>query len=74
MHVVLLLVFPVTLQLCMLRFQKVVELPPFKRGCHVITRPLLQRLPELADFEVGLANFFGMGPRFAHPALCYYRT
>ena len=35
-----------------------VELPPHKRGCHVITRPVLQQLPELTEFEVGLANFF----------------
>jgi secondary thiamine-phosphate synthase enzyme len=38
--------------------QKVVELPPLSRGCHVITRQLLQQLPELAEFEVGMANFF----------------
>jgi secondary thiamine-phosphate synthase enzyme len=37
---------------------KVVELPPYRRGCHVVTRPLLQALPELAEFEVGLANLF----------------
>jgi hypothetical protein len=73
------------------RLQKVVELPPLSRGCHVITRQLLQQvraarsslalpgacvaieeantlpvvslphhsqLPELAEFEVGMANFF----------------
>ncbi|KAI7843470.1 hypothetical protein COHA_002946 [Chlorella ohadii] len=28
------------------------------RGCHVITRRLLEQLPELAEMEVGLANFF----------------
>jgi secondary thiamine-phosphate synthase enzyme len=28
------------------------------RGCHVITRILLQHLPELSDFEVGLATLF----------------
>jgi secondary thiamine-phosphate synthase enzyme len=40
------------------RLQKAVELPPYPRGCHVITRKLLQHLPELAEFEVGLANIF----------------
>ncbi|EFN56930.1 hypothetical protein CHLNCDRAFT_48678 [Chlorella variabilis] len=29
--------------------QKVIELPPLSRGCH---------LPELAEFEVGMANLF----------------
>ena len=37
---------------------KVVELPGYSRGCHVITRNLLQRLPEISEFEVGLANLF----------------
>ncbi|KAL4435588.1 hypothetical protein ABPG77_002551 [Micractinium sp. CCAP 211/92] len=40
------------------RLQRVVELPTLPRGCHVITRQLLQQLPELAEFEVGLANLF----------------
>lgn len=44
------------------RVQKTIELPPFKRGCHVITRNLLQQLPELGDIEVGLANFFSTAP------------
>lgn len=37
---------------------KIVEMPPFPRGCHVITRSIYQHVPELAEFEVGLANFF----------------
>lgn len=39
-------------------FQKVVELPPYKRGCHVITNKLYQALPELSQYEMGLAHFF----------------
>lgn len=38
--------------------QKVVELQPYSRGCHVITRKLVQQLPELADLEVGMVNLF----------------
>jgi len=34
------------------------ELPAFQRGCHVITRHILESLPELASYEIGLANFF----------------
>ena len=35
-----------------------VELPSYKRGCHVITRKVLEQLPELGEFDVGLVNFF----------------
>ncbi|KAI3435004.1 hypothetical protein D9Q98_003056 [Chlorella vulgaris] len=38
--------------------QRVIELPPLSRGCHVITRQLLKQLPELAEFEVGIATLF----------------
>lgn len=38
--------------------QKAIELPPLSRGCHVITHKLLQNLPEIAMFEVGLVNIF----------------
>lgn len=41
-------------------FQKVVQLPAKQRGCHIITRNLLQELPELAEYEVGMANLFVM--------------
>ena len=40
------------------RVQRSVTLPAFKRGCHVVTRQLLQEVPEVAEFEVGLANLF----------------
>ena len=41
------------------RFQKIVQLPAKQRGCHIITRNLLQELPELGEYEVGMANLFG---------------
>ncbi|KAK9836638.1 hypothetical protein WJX74_004866 [Apatococcus lobatus] len=41
-------------------FQKQISLPSSKRGCHVMTREVLRQLPELKDFEIGLANFFIM--------------
>jgi hypothetical protein len=40
------------------RFQKTVTLPNHKRGCHVVTRKILAELPELGEYEVGLANLF----------------
>ncbi len=39
-------------------FQKQLSLAPHKRGFHLVTRELVDQLPELADFEVGLAHFF----------------
>ncbi|KAL3153251.1 hypothetical protein ABBQ38_011602 [Trebouxia sp. C0009 RCD-2024] len=41
-------------------FQKIVQLPAKQRGCHIITRNLLQELPELGEYEVGMANLFVM--------------
>mmetsp|Transcript_38737 Transcript_38737/g.99053 ORF Transcript_38737/g.99053 Transcript_38737/m.99053 type:complete len:229 (+) Transcript_38737:200-886(+) len=38
--------------------QKIVRLPAYKRGCHVVTRKVLEQLPELCEYEVGMANFF----------------
>jgi hypothetical protein len=38
--------------------QRQVTLPAYKRGCHVVTRKLLAELPEVAEFETGLANLF----------------
>lgn len=37
---------------------QVVQLPGMQRGCHVVTRQILQQLPELQEMEVGLANLF----------------
>jgi secondary thiamine-phosphate synthase enzyme len=38
--------------------QKEITLPPFRRGCHVITDLVLASLAELADFRVGLLHIF----------------
>ncbi|MEW5302570.1 MAG: hypothetical protein WDW36_005340 [Sanguina aurantia] len=38
--------------------QKVVKLPAFKRGCHVITSRITDSVPELAEFDIGMANLF----------------
>jgi len=40
--------------------QKQVTLPPFPRGSHVITKHVYQEVPEISDFEIGLANIFIM--------------
>lgn len=38
--------------------QKEFSLSPKPRGFHLITREIVQNLPEMADFKVGLAHFF----------------
>ena len=38
--------------------QKVVEIPHKSRGCHVITRELVQQMPEIEKFRVGTAHLF----------------
>lgn len=38
--------------------QKTLLLKPRPRGFHLITREILDHLPELAEFERGLAHFF----------------
>eukprot|EP00894_Picocystis_sp_ML_P000356 jgi/Pico_ML_1/50873/g2004.t1 len=40
--------------------QKKVRLPAFSRGCHVITRHLVQQVEEIREYEVGIANLFIM--------------
>jgi secondary thiamine-phosphate synthase enzyme len=42
----------------MLWHQAQIRLKPRPRGFHLVTGELLAALPELATFEVGLANFF----------------
>lgn len=37
---------------------KTIELPGLSRGCHVITRQIYDSVPEISEFEIGLANFF----------------
>ncbi len=38
--------------------QKEIHLSPKKRGFHLVTREILEQLPELAQFSVGLAHIF----------------
>lgn len=35
-----------------------IQLPPFARGFHLITRQILEQTPELPEFSIGLAHFF----------------
>ena len=38
--------------------QRTVQLPPRKRGFHLISRQILDTLPELKEFEIGLLHLF----------------
>jgi secondary thiamine-phosphate synthase enzyme len=38
--------------------QRAITLSAKKRGCHLVHDEILRQIPELASFEVGLANFF----------------
>ena len=38
--------------------QRTVQLPPRTRGFHLISRPILDALPELKEFEIGLLHLF----------------
>lgn len=39
-------------------FQKEIKLPPYKRGFHLITRTILQHIPEIKEIETGILNVF----------------
>lgn len=39
-------------------FQKEIHLSPKSRGFHLVTREILEQIPELAEFSVGMANIF----------------
>lgn len=39
-------------------FQKEVVLPSYPRGCHLVSREILQQIPELREFAVGLMHVF----------------
>ncbi len=39
-------------------FQRELQLPPFPKGCHPISREVVAAMPELADMEVGLLHVF----------------
>lgn len=38
--------------------QRTVQLPPRRRGFHLISREILNTLPELKEFEIGLLHLF----------------
>lgn len=38
--------------------QKVIELPSFSRGCHLVTHSIENQLPELKQLHVGLLHLF----------------
>ena len=38
--------------------QKAVQLQPYSRGFHLITQPLVDQLPELSQYRIGLAHIF----------------
>ncbi|MEM7531648.1 MAG: secondary thiamine-phosphate synthase enzyme YjbQ [Chloroflexota bacterium] len=38
--------------------QQTIQLPPKPRGFHLITRTILEKVPEIRRFEVGLAHIF----------------
>ena len=39
-------------------YQREIQLPPFPRGCHLITHAIIEALPELNTIRVGLFNVF----------------
>ncbi len=39
-------------------FQREIQLPPFPRGCHPITRSIVEALPELDTIRIGIMNIF----------------
>eukprot|EP00249_Psilotum_nudum_P019749 c27402_g1_i1 orf=302-874(+) len=40
--------------------QRTIKLPAFRRGCHIITQEIYKSVPEINQFEVGIANLFVM--------------
>jgi secondary thiamine-phosphate synthase enzyme len=38
--------------------QKEIVLPAFPRGCHIVTQHILQEIPKLREFSVGLLHVF----------------
>jgi secondary thiamine-phosphate synthase enzyme len=38
--------------------QRTIDLPPMRRGCHLITDRVLRSLPEIATLQVGLLHVF----------------
>lgn len=42
--------------------QKTVTLQSKPRGCHVITKELYKQIPEIHEFEIGMANIWRASP------------
>ena len=42
----------------MLWTQKLITLPSYKRGCHLVTSEIVKQLPELKQYKLGLAHIF----------------
>ena len=42
----------------MIAVQKFVQLPEFSRGCHLITRRVIEAVPELSQISVGVMHVF----------------
>ncbi|XP_024518160.1 uncharacterized protein LOC9638892 isoform X2 [Selaginella moellendorffii] len=40
--------------------QRTFDLPPYKRGCHIITQQIYKAVPEIRNFRVGIAHIFVM--------------
>jgi len=40
--------------------QRTIELPAFKRGCHIITQHIYRAVPEISQFRVGIVHLFVM--------------
>lgn len=40
------------------RYNNTLELGPYSRGCHIITRQVREALPQISEIEVGLLNIF----------------
>eukprot|EP00850_Spirogloea_muscicola_P022724 SM000308S11834 [mRNA] locus=s308:30196:33127:- [translate_table: standard] len=38
--------------------QRTIELPSFKRGCHIITSHITKSIPEMTSFRVGICHIF----------------
>ncbi|MEZ6127467.1 MAG: secondary thiamine-phosphate synthase enzyme YjbQ [Planctomycetaceae bacterium] len=39
-------------------FQKTIVLPPYSRGCHLVTHQILNEVPQVREFSVGLMQVF----------------
>lgn len=39
-------------------FQKTINLRSKSRGCHLITREIEKQVPEIEQYEIGMANIF----------------